>query len=126
MQSQAGDTMKIRQNVKHFAFKQALTAPVLGDVAREKLVDMHTGIFLDRAPEALRDEQVRAREMILEVEHPAFGTVRQVAHPVKTEGVPARPEPAPEMGGDTDRILAELCGLSGEEIAELRAEGAVA
>ena len=76
--------------------------------------------------DALRDEQVRAREMILEVEHPEFGTVRQVAHPVKTEGVPARPEPAPEMGGDTDRILADLCGLSGEEIEELRAEGAVA
>ncbi|NHN41468.1 hypothetical protein G9C85_07425 [Halorubellus sp. JP-L1] len=41
--------MKIRQNVTHFAFKQALTAPVLGDVARGKLVDMHTDIFLEKA-----------------------------------------------------------------------------
>jgi len=49
--------MKIRQNVKHFAFKQALTAPVLGDIAREKLVDLHTGIFLDKADEAHREER---------------------------------------------------------------------
>lgn len=75
--------------------------------------------------EALRDEQVRAREMILEVEHPEFGTVRQVAHPVKTEGVPARPEPAPELGADTDGVLRELCGFPEERIAELRERGAV-
>jgi len=49
--------MKIRQNVKHFAFKQALTAPVLGDVAREKLVDLHTRVFLDKAEEAHREER---------------------------------------------------------------------
>jgi hypothetical protein len=49
--------MKIRQNVKHFAFKQALTAPVLGNVARGKLVDMHTDIFLDKADEAHREER---------------------------------------------------------------------
>ena len=49
--------MKIRQNVKHFAFKQALTAPVLGDVARGKLVDMHTDIFLGKADEAHREDR---------------------------------------------------------------------
>jgi hypothetical protein len=49
--------MKIRQNVKHFAFKQALTAPVLGDVARGKLVDMHTDIFLGKADEDHREER---------------------------------------------------------------------
>jgi hypothetical protein len=49
--------MKIRQNVKHFAFKAALTAPVVGDVANDRLVDMHPGIFLDRAAEAHREER---------------------------------------------------------------------
>ena len=75
--------------------------------------------------EALREEQVRDRGMILEVEHPEFGTMRQVAHPVKTEGVPARPEAAPELGGDTDRVLGDLCGFTEERIAELRESGAV-
>ena len=36
--------------------------------------------------QALADEQVRARDMILEVEHPRFGLVREVASPVKTRG----------------------------------------
>ncbi|WP_435319300.1 DUF6149 family protein [Haloarchaeobius sp. TZWSO28] len=49
--------MKIRQNVKHFAFKTALTAPVIGDVANEKLVDMHTKIFLKKADEEHREER---------------------------------------------------------------------
>ncbi|MCT9097689.1 DUF6149 family protein [Haloarchaeobius sp. HME9146] len=49
--------MKIRQNVKHFAFKTALTAPVISDVANEKLVDMHTKIFLKKSDEEHREER---------------------------------------------------------------------
>jgi hypothetical protein len=41
--------MKIRQNVRHWAAKRALTTPVVGDIVRETLVDLHTGVFLDRA-----------------------------------------------------------------------------
>ena len=43
--------MKIRQNVRHWASKQALTMPVVGDIVEDRLVDMHTDIFLDRADE---------------------------------------------------------------------------
>ena len=49
--------MKIRQNVRHWAAKQALTAPVIGDVANDKLVDLHTKIFLDKAAEPRREER---------------------------------------------------------------------
>lgn len=48
--------MKIKQNVRHWAAKRSLTTPVVGDVVKGKLVDMHTGIFLDRADEAHREE----------------------------------------------------------------------
>ena len=48
--------------------------------------------------QALADEQVRAREMILEVEHPRFGLLREVASPVKTAGAITRPAPAPAAG----------------------------
>jgi hypothetical protein len=41
--------MKIRQNVRHWAAKQALTMPVVGEKVNDKLVDLHTGVFLDRA-----------------------------------------------------------------------------
>jgi PAS domain-containing protein len=49
--------MKIRQNVRHWAAKQALTAPVVGGVVTEKLVDMHTDIFLNKTDEANREER---------------------------------------------------------------------
>ncbi|MFB6171855.1 MAG: DUF6149 family protein [Haloarculaceae archaeon] len=49
--------MQIRQNVRHWAAKKALTTPVVGDVAREKLVDLHTSIFLDKAEDDRRAER---------------------------------------------------------------------
>jgi len=49
--------MKIRQNVRHWAAKQALTTPIVGDRVRAKLVDMHTDIFLERAAEGHREER---------------------------------------------------------------------
>jgi hypothetical protein len=41
--------VKLRQSIRHFAAKQALTAPVLGPRARDWLVDLHVRIFADRA-----------------------------------------------------------------------------
>jgi hypothetical protein len=49
--------MKIRQNVRHWAAKKALTMPVIGQYTNDKLVDIHTGVFLDRAEERHREER---------------------------------------------------------------------
>jgi len=49
--------MKIRQNVRHWAAKKALTTPVIGDIANDKLVDLHTKIFLKKADEAHREDR---------------------------------------------------------------------
>jgi len=73
--------------------------------------------------EALTDEQVQARGMIIEVEHPEFGTLREVASPVKTEGAVTRPAPAPRLGQHTDAILRDALGYTPARIAALRAAG---
>jgi hypothetical protein len=49
--------MKLRQNVRHWAAKQALTTRVVGDVVAEQLVDLHTRIFLGKADESYREER---------------------------------------------------------------------
>ncbi|MFC6989299.1 DUF6149 family protein [Haloplanus sp. GCM10025708] len=49
--------MKIRQNIRHFAAKKALTMPVVGDVAREKLVDLHVDVFGAKADPGRREER---------------------------------------------------------------------
>ena len=50
-------SMKLKQSVRHFAAKQALTMPVVGDLAAGKLVDLHTRIFTDKADPDHADER---------------------------------------------------------------------
>jgi len=49
--------MKLRQNLRHWAAKKALTTPVISDVANDKLVDLHTKIFLEKADEEAREDR---------------------------------------------------------------------
>ncbi|MFD1585641.1 DUF6149 family protein [Halorientalis brevis] len=49
--------MKIRQNVRHWAAKKALTMPVVGDKTNDWLVDLHTSVFLKRADDARQEER---------------------------------------------------------------------
>jgi crotonobetainyl-CoA:carnitine CoA-transferase CaiB-like acyl-CoA transferase len=75
--------------------------------------------------QALAEEQVRAREMIVEVEHPHFGTLREVASPIKTDGAVARPAAAPGLGEHTDSILRDVLSYGERTIAALRSKGAI-
>ena len=75
--------------------------------------------------QALEDEQVRARDMVVEVKHPQFGVLREVASPVKTAGAVTTPAPAPALGQHTDDVLRELLHYSAERIVALRANGAL-
>jgi crotonobetainyl-CoA:carnitine CoA-transferase CaiB-like acyl-CoA transferase len=74
--------------------------------------------------EALADEQVLAREMIVEVAHPVFGRLREVGCPIKMDGVTPRYAPAAPLGADTAALLAEV-GVGAEELATLRTRGVV-
>jgi len=74
--------------------------------------------------EALADEQVAAREMVIDVEHAIFGRLREVGCPIKMDGVAPRYAPAAALGADTAAVLAEI-GVGADELARLRARGAV-
>ena len=74
--------------------------------------------------QALEDEQVRAREMIIEVKHPTLGTLREVASPIKTPGAITSPAPAPALGAHTDELLRTLLHYDEAKITALRASGA--
>src|SRR6266536_2529530 len=74
--------------------------------------------------QALDDPQVRAREMIVNVEHPVWGRLEETASPYKV-GAEQAHTPAPALGADTDAVLSDLLDYSAEEIAALRAAGAI-
>lgn len=72
------------------------------------------------------DPQVRHRGMIEEVEHPTAGRVRLVGIPVKFSATPGRVQsPPPLLGEHTDEVLDKLLGYSAEDLARLRAAGAI-
>jgi crotonobetainyl-CoA:carnitine CoA-transferase CaiB-like acyl-CoA transferase len=75
--------------------------------------------------QALQDEQVRARQMVLELDHPHFGRIREVASPIRTEGEIRHPSAAPALGEHTEAILTEILGYGSHTIARLRADGIV-
>ena len=75
--------------------------------------------------QALEDEQVLARNLILDVQHPNYGPIRQVGSPIATEGSNEAVTPGPALGEHTDEVLAELLLLEQGEIDGLRSRGAI-
>ncbi len=80
---------------------------------------------INTAEDALNNEQLIARGMIIEFEHPAAGHIRTLGNPMKLSHSPITyRRPAPVLGQHTSEILAEL-GYEREEIERLRQAEAV-
>ena len=76
--------------------------------------------------EALDSELVRAREMVVELDQPGAGKVRQLGIPIKLSRTPGRVRsPGPVLGEHTAEVLASL-GYTEAEAAALEESGAVA
>lgn len=70
--------------------------------------------------EVFADPQVLHRQMILEVDHPSAGKIRQIGIPIKFSETPGQiRSPAPFIGQQTEEILQDL-GYAREQIEELR------
>ncbi len=126
------EDVRFRTFADRFANKDALL-PLL----QARFATRATSEWLDRlrgrvpcAPvndvrQALADPQVLARDMIVEVEHPDFGPLREVRSPVRTEGEIRHPARAPRLGEHTDQILREILSYSDGTIARLREAGVI-
>jgi CoA:oxalate CoA-transferase len=72
--------------------------------------------------ETLQDPQVLHRQMIVEVEHPQAGRVKQIGIPIKLSETPGEiNHPAPSLGQHTEELLKEL-GYDRQAIESLRRE----
>ncbi|MBT5495011.1 MAG: CoA transferase [Alphaproteobacteria bacterium] len=73
------------------------------------------------------DPHVIAREMVIEMDHPATGSkpMKLIANPIKLSATPPTyRKPPPLLGQHTDEVLQEA-GLSADEIAKLKEDGTV-
>ena len=69
--------------------------------------------------QALADEQTVARGMVVESEHPEFGTVRQGRSPVRVGSVPVDYRRAPQRNEDAGYVYTEILGYDAERIQRL-------
>lgn len=82
---------------------------------------------INNLDQVFADPHVQAREMVVEMDHPAMGgkPMKLIANPIKlSETPPTYRKPPPLLGEHTDDILNEA-GLSADEIAKLKADGTV-
>jgi CoA:oxalate CoA-transferase len=80
---------------------------------------------LRHVDEVLADPHLRARGFLTE-QVTAAGTVALPNSPMRYAGSSLRAlEPPPTLGQHTDAVLAELCGLGPNEIAQLRVDGVI-
>jgi formyl-CoA transferase len=71
------------------------------------------------------DESLRARGMVVDVEHPERGTYTNVGCPLQLSDSPVDVQRSPLLGEHTQEILAELFGDEPDRVAKLHATGVV-
>ena len=70
-------------------------------------------------PQALRDPQVEALDLIIDYDHPVLGKIKQTGPPFKFSGYKPDFKQGSAMGEDTEDILIRLGGYSKDELSEL-------
>jgi 2-methylfumaryl-CoA isomerase len=73
-----------------------------------------------------KDSLLHTSDLFVDVEHPGIGPL-PVPRPVAVSNGwgPATPQPAPNLGADTDGVLAELLGLASGSLSDLHQRGVV-
>lgn len=116
--------------VRHREEIDAEVAAVIATRSRKEWIEVLDEAGIPAGPistvsEALTSPQAIAREMVVQMDHPAAGQIRALGLPLRFSDTKAsiRRLP-PELGADTEDVLVEL-GLGSDEIEGLRAGGVI-
>jgi crotonobetainyl-CoA:carnitine CoA-transferase CaiB-like acyl-CoA transferase len=119
-----GDRVANRDALRPLLAERLAAAPTTAWLARLAEADVPAGPINDLAA-AFASPQVAARGLLVDVEHPVLGSLRQVGPPFELHRTPATVRTAPPLLGEqSDEILAEL-GFAAAEVAALRRDGVV-
>jgi crotonobetainyl-CoA:carnitine CoA-transferase CaiB-like acyl-CoA transferase len=105
---------------------EAIVAEWVGGLTQDEVAEKLTEVGIpfgpvSTIPEVLASEQIAAREMMVETEHPTLGPLQIPGIPVKLSDTPGAVRKAPPLvGEDTDAVYRDVLGLSAEQIAHLR------
>ena len=70
---------------------------------------------INTVSEAVNDEQTRARSLIVQIEHPAMGTAKSIANPIRFSKTPVSYRLPPPLLGEHTREILESLGYTAEE-----------
>jgi formyl-CoA transferase len=82
------------------------------------------GAVLDSG-EVMANEHLRARGMIVDIEHPTRGRMATPGNPIRLSASSTEVTRAPLLGEHNAEILGKVCGLGAEELAKLKADGVI-
>jgi formyl-CoA transferase len=82
------------------------------------------GAVLDSG-EVLSNEHLRGKGMVVDLEHPDRGRFPMLGNPIRLSDSPTDVRRAPLLGEHTAEVLGRLLGLSADELAQLKKDGAV-
>ena len=124
----------LRQNDAQLSEKQKKLVPRLAEVFRTKtreewfriLADADTCVSpVNDLPGVFSDPQVLSRKMVVELDHPTQGKVRQIGIAIKLSDTPGKIRSfAPRYGDHSDEVLLDL-GYTKDRIEALRNMNAV-
>ncbi|MDP2173112.1 MAG: CaiB/BaiF CoA-transferase family protein [Candidatus Cloacimonadaceae bacterium] len=82
---------------------------------------------INKIDQIMQDDQIRARNMLVEVEDGIAGKIKIAGNPIKMDSIPESPtrEKIPEIGEHNHQVLSELLLMSVDEINHLRSEGVI-
>jgi CoA:oxalate CoA-transferase len=112
-------------------FMDNLAKGWLADKTRAEAVKLLVEAGIPAGPvntvtEAVMDPQIKAREMIVDLEHPGIGKVPVSGIVVKLSKTPGSIEhPVPKIGQDNREIYCGLLGYAEEELSQLHGEGII-
>jgi crotonobetainyl-CoA:carnitine CoA-transferase CaiB-like acyl-CoA transferase len=127
------DDPRFRTNadrVRHFAETVALVQGIIATRTADEWVEFCgcVGIpcaAINTLADLLAHPHTAARGIVLDYEHPTLGSLKTMAQPIQFDGQPRRVAlPPPLLGEHSAEVLAGY-GFTAEEIASLRAAGAI-
>lgn len=109
--------------------------PILAEMVKQKTKQEWISLLetagvpcgpINRLDEVFNDPQIAARQMKINLPHPAAGEVELVGNPIKLSVSPVQYQAAPPtLGQDTARILQQRLGYQAQQIEQLRLDGII-
>ncbi len=79
---------------------------------------------INTVAEAIEDRQTHARGLIVQLEHPAIGTAKSIANPIRFSNTPVSYRLPPPLLAEHTREILQSLGYSADDVQAMEAESA--